>query len=292
TLSGFAFAPQRRKWIALAAVGVFSFYAWRWHEARATAELTVLPLNGGTALHCDAPGMKNDLLVNCGNSNSVAFVTKPFLHAQGINHLPRLALTHGETRAVGGAALLREAIPIEQFITSAANFRSPAYRDIIRSLEKFPDQWLIANSGERIAGWTVLHPAATSSFSHASDKTLVLNANIRGTKLLFLSDLGRAGQEALLESGTSLQADIVVAGLPQQGEPLCEALLNAINPKLIVISDSEYPANRRASSALRNRLQRRGIPMIYTRETGAVKFVFRSGTWRLESVQGQLAKSD
>ena len=42
---------------------------------------------------------------------------------------------------------------------------------------------------------------------------------------MLLSDLGRPGQNALLDQGIDLGADIVVTGLPDKGEPLCDALL-------------------------------------------------------------------
>ena len=40
---------------------------------------------------------------------------------------------------------------------------------------------------------------------------------------LLLSDLGRAGQEALLSRTADLRAEVVVACLPEQSEPLCNA---------------------------------------------------------------------
>jgi len=61
--------------------------------------------------------------------------------------------------------------------------------------------------------------------------------------------------------------------LPDEGEPLCDALLDAVQPKIIVVADSEFPANRRASRTLHERLDQRKIPVIYTRASGAVKIV-------------------
>src|SRR6185437_12075118 len=40
--------------------------------------LTVLPLNGGSAIYFNAPGNKDDLLIDCGNDDSVHLVTKPY----------------------------------------------------------------------------------------------------------------------------------------------------------------------------------------------------------------------
>ncbi len=285
-LTGFALAPKRKKWSIATLLVIAVFYAWRWQDARSTIELTVIPLNGGSALYCDAPGKKNDLLVDCGNTNAVEFVMKPFLHAQGVNCLPRLALTHGDRHAVGGAEFLRGLMPIGQTITSSARFRSTVYRSTLRSLEQTPEAWLKVDDGNHFGAWTVLHPSSSNFFPHADDNALVLRGDLFGAKVLFLSEVSRDGQEVLLEHHPELLSDIVVSGLPQRSEPLCDRLLDAIKPKLIVIADSEYPANRRASPALKERLRRHGIPVLYTRETGAVKIILREKDWRWKTAIG------
>ena len=61
-------------------------------------KLTVLPLNGGHSVFVDAPGRKNDWLVDCGNDSAVEFTLKPFLRAQGVNRIQRLVLTHGDLK--------------------------------------------------------------------------------------------------------------------------------------------------------------------------------------------------
>jgi beta-lactamase superfamily II metal-dependent hydrolase len=103
---------------------------------------------------------------------------------------------------------------------------------------------------------------------------------------LLLSDLGRLGQSILLEHTNNLHADIVITGLPTDSEPLCDALLDTIQPKVIVITDSEFPATRRAAPALRERLAQRNIPVIYTRNTGAVTLTMRPSGWELRTMDG------
>jgi competence protein ComEC len=280
-LTGFAFVPKRRVWVCLGLAAISGFYVWRWSEARDTTEITVLPLNGGCAVYSDSPGRQNDLLVDCGNVNTVEFVMKPYLRAHGLNRLPRLALTHGDLRSVGGTEFLQELMPVEQIITSPARFRSSSYRGIIQSLQEDPNRWRKVDAGDHIGFWTVLHPGSAHQFPHADDNTLVLRGQFQGTRILLLSELGRLGQEALLQEQTSLRADIVVAGLPEQGEPLRTALLEAIQPKLIVIADSEYPIPKRANPALRERLAQSGVPVVYTRDVGAVTIQLRRDRCRV-----------
>jgi competence protein ComEC len=102
-LTGWLLQPKWRPW-KIATLGLASsVWLWQFCENSSKTRLTILPVNGGTAVHFDAPGHKQDLLIDCGTTNSVAFSTKPFLRAQGVNSLPCLVLTHGDIRHVGGA---------------------------------------------------------------------------------------------------------------------------------------------------------------------------------------------
>jgi competence protein ComEC len=286
-LSGWLFAPKQRIWSVTALVVIITGFAWHWQTTRGETKLTVLPLNGGHAVFVDAAGRKNDWLVNCGDENAVNFTLKPFLRAQGVNRVQRLVLTHGDLRSSGGAEFLNKLFGIGEIYTSPARFRSPAYREIIAEFEKQPRRHQIINRGGAAGCWQVFAPDATDDFERADDASLVLLGNFYGTRVLLLSDLGREGQSALLSRTNHLRADIVIAGLPGEGEPLCDALLDAAQPKVIVIADSEFPATRRAGPKLRARLEQRGIPVIYTRTAGAVTILLRPDGWDLRAMDGQ-----
>ena len=278
-----------RKRIFLGAAILFSIggiYFWQWQSSRDETDLTVLPLNGGHAIYVDADGRANDWLINCGNENAVNFTLKDFLRAQGANTLPRLILTEGDMKNVGGAQMLDELFHVGELWTSDVKFRSANYRNAVASFEK-PLRHKILTTGEVVGCWHVLFPNATNNFEKADDSPLVLRGNFRGTKVLLLSDLSRAGQSDLLATTNDLRADIVVAGLPTEGEPLCDALIDAIQPRVIVIADSELPAPRRASRALHERLEQKQIPVIYTRTAGAVKIETDKAGWKLETMDGQ-----
>jgi competence protein ComEC len=285
-LSGWLFAPRRRTWSAAVLILIVATYFWRREQSRDETDLTVLPLNGGHAVFVDAAGQKNDWLVNCGDENSVEFNLKPFLRAQGVNKIPRLVLTHGDARNCGGAESLNGLFGIGELWTSNARFRSTAYRDAISEFEKSA-RHKIFNCGDTAGCWQILHPDATNGFPRADDSALVLIGNFHGARILLLSDLSRTGQDALLARTNDLRADIAVAGLPNEGEPLCDALIDAIQPKIIVIADSEFPATRRAGRSLHERLEQRKIPVIYTRTSGAVTIVTDKSGWKLRTMDGQ-----
>ena len=276
-------------------------YGWQWQSQRAETDLTVLPLAGGHAVYVDAAGRRQDWLVDCGSEDAVNFTLKDFLHGQGVNSLPRLALSDASTRNCGGAPRLDELFHVGELWTGTATFRSPAYRAAVAWFEAATNASgsVLANVrgpagrhhlfhwGETNGCWRVLFPSATNAVARAGEAVLVLRGNFHGTRILLLSDLSRNGQSELLAQGGDLRADIVIAGLPDDGEPMCDALIAATHPQVLVIADTDYPATRRAGRALKERLGRAQIPVLYTRTTGAVKIVTSPAGWRLTTMGGQ-----
>ncbi|NOS72751.1 MAG: DUF4131 domain-containing protein [Verrucomicrobia bacterium] len=284
TLNGWLWKPEQRRRTILALVVVTLFYGWQWLEARNATRLTVLPLNGAHGVFVDNAGHDHDWMFDCGNTNSFEFVTRPLLHAKGVNTLPQLALTHGDLKHVGATEEFVTTFRVSEIYAGPVRFRSATYRRLASQAEE--DGWKIVKRGDKAGIWEVLHPALTDTYAQADDGALVLLGEFHGVRVLLLSDLGRTGQNDLIARTRDLRADIVVTGLPVKTEPLCDALLDVIQPKLIVVADSEFPATERASGQLRDRLDQRKIPVLYTRQTGALEFNFNSRGWKVSGGDG------
>lgn len=285
--NGWLARPRLRWWCAggIVLLGIV-WGVGRWQD-RALTEVTVLPLDGGHAVFVNAPGRANDWLVNCGDATAVDFDLKPFLRAKGVNGLQQVVLAHADQRETGGAGALDRLFHVQKFITGPGRSHSPTTRNFLATVETQPGRLQVVAGGDRLEPWQVLHPQPHDKFPQSDDNALVLRGELRGRRLLLLSNLGVPGQNALLERGIDLRADIVVTGLPKQGEPLADALIEAIAPKLIIVADSEHPATRRAGRALRERLKTRGIPVLFTRDTGAVTLSLHPGKIELRQMKGE-----
>jgi competence protein ComEC len=293
TTTGWLLTPRRRLWTAAttAILAVAAFVHWDLH--RTDVRITVLPLGGGDSIFVDAPGSANDMLVDCGNESAADFMVKPFLQGQGVNRLSLLLLTHGDLRHVGGAELVGREFSVTQIVTSRVPSRSSTYRRLIDSLKSSPGRWHPAGRRDQFGPWTVLHPADDDRFAGADDNALVLRGEFNGVRVLLCSDLGLPGQQTLLEREPDLRAEVVVSGVPTRGEPLGNPLLDAIQPRAIIVSASEVPAQERATKELRERLERRGIPVFYTSDDNAVTIILRPKGWEVQAMSGKrlLAKS-
>jgi len=285
-MAGWLFRPRLRLWAGsgLAILAMVCFTEWQ--TGRRSARLTVIPLNGGEAAYFKPAGSSNNLLIDCGNESSAGVVLKPFLQAQGVNHFATLLLTHGDINSVGGTRLIAERFPPRKILYSVTSFRSSAYRETVNHFSKTPGLAQIIHRGDTLGPWEDLHPDDSDRFTQSDDSTVVLRGDIEGVRVLLLSDLGKRGQNALLNRSPNLRADILVSGLPNQSEPLAEALLDVLQPQLIVITDSEYPASQHASPRLRDRLAVRRVPVLYTSDTGAITLVLAEGRWTATPMSG------
>jgi len=287
TMTGWLYAPPRRIW-TVAGFGVFGVLGFvHWMNRPADTHLTVLALRGGDSMFVNEPGTANDLLIDCGNESAAELVVKPFLRAQGVNRIPRLLLTHGDLRHVAGARLVKQQFSVTQLLTSSVPFRSETYRAILNDSDRSSNGHIEINRGDHVGNWTVLHPAKDDHFPDADDNALVLHGTFGDVSILLCSDLGLAGQGTLLEREPELRADVIVSGIPSHSEPLGDALLDRVQPRVIIVSASEIPPQERARSELRERLERRGIPVFYSSDDGAVTITSRSEGWEVRAMSGK-----
>lgn len=285
---GGGFAPRFRWWTTVGIGAFAAVWVGAWLQRGAITRITILPLSGGHAVWVDAPGRRNDWLIDCGNGLEAERVTTPFLHGQGVNTLPSLVLTHGDVRHVGGSTNLAHNFAIDGIGAGPVWFRSPSYRHFIQTWTNSHRRITEMRAGDRLDGWTVLHPSAGDRFAQADDNAVVLrrDGGPDAPSVLLCSDLGPLGQNALLARRTDLRAEIVISGLPTKGEPLHDALLDAIQPRFIVIADADYPASERASPKLKMRLRRRGVMVLYLRESNAVTLEFKKQRWSIHCMSG------
>jgi len=292
TLTGWAFAPVRRRWVAgAAAILGLAWLVSAWPH-RNDVHMTILSLRGGDSIFVDARGRANDLLIDCGDPSATEFVVRPFLRGRGVNRLTGLLLTHGDIRHTGGAAIIVPEFNAGTVHASAARARSTAYRRLVEQLGRPTERWRQVSRGDRIGAWAILHPAAEDRFTQADDHAVVLRGEFHRTRVLLCSDLSKLGQRILLEREPQLRADIVIAGMPNLDEPVGDALLDAIQPRLIIVSAGFSPANELAARELRKRLNKRGVPVLFTSDVGAVAMALKPGGWEARTMKDRRYSSE
>jgi len=238
------------------------------------------------------PGRHDDLLIDTGDDRAVRWVVAPFLQAQGRRHLPALLLSHGDSRHVSGVPALLQDFKVGQVVVAPGKPRSSVYRRSLEALQAAGSSTVVLCRGQHWGPGLVLHPDQEDRFTRADDQAIVLRFDWHGVRVLLCSDLGRLGQETLLERELGLEADIVVSGMPSGEEPLREALLETLRPKVIVLSTGRFPGDQEPSRALRLRLARIRVPIFYTGDQGAVCISVTPGGWKVEAADSEADSSD
>jgi len=241
-----------------------------WYQLRETVQLTILDVSGGDAHVFEGGRHYEPLLIDTGNAAAYEHALQPFLQSRAIAAVPRLLLTHGDARHVGGAPALIADYGAPLLITSPVASLSPGYRNLILDWTTNDHPRLIVTNGSRLGPWQVLHPQAGDRFRSGDDNAIVLLGEFAGVRVLMLSDLGRLGQRALLERHPDLRADIVVTGIPAREEPLMADLLAALAPQAVIVTCTTQPASEQAAIGLRERLAQGPWTTWYVSDHGSI----------------------
>jgi competence protein ComEC len=253
---------------------------------RISAKVTVLDLGAGAAVHVRVNG--HDWLVDCGSERTYERIVRQYLHWAGVNRLAGLVLTHGDSQHIGGVTQLLSDFPRTRLIDNPAPDRSLIHRRLARIVSGLDGRGhkpvgLAAGDSfhlSHVAIANVLFPPRGFAGAIADDQALVIRLSIApGTSVLFTSDIGAEAEPALVSKGSDLQSDIVVKGQHHSGISGSAPFIDAVRPRLIIATSSEFPEHERISEQWAEQVRASGIKLFRQDETGAVELKFSGNEW-------------
>jgi competence protein ComEC len=200
-----------------------------------------------------------------------------------------VVLSHPDGNHLGGAEAVWRTFPIRQVVLPVEQSRSPAFRTWrdaappagIKTLQAADLTEIPMPDGARLE--ILLAPDPHAQNAAADDRVAIFRLHWRGWKILFTSDAGMSTESELLEAGTDIAADVIIAGRHRTEISLTDPLLDAVNPRVIVASHAEFPIAEKLDPESTAYWQSRGIQVMHQGETGAVTLrVDESGNLRLE----------
>jgi competence protein ComEC len=250
-----------------------------------SAKITVLDLGAGAAVHVRANGQ--DWLFDCGSERSYKRTVRQYLHWAGVNRLDGLVLTHGDSQHIGGLRQLLRDFPKVRVIDNPAPDHSLIHRRLFRILSELdrrglkPEKLVTGDNFDlsRDAIGYVLFPPPGFAGAAADDQALVIRLAIARASLLFTSDNGAETERALLSDGSDVVAEILVKGQHRSGISGTLPFLDAVRPRLIIATSSEFPHNERIDDTWAEQLRGRGIKLFRQDEAGAVELTFSNQEW-------------
>jgi len=126
----------------------------------------------------------------------------------------------------------------------------------------------------------VLFPPRGFAGATADDQALVIRLPIPPeTFVLFMSDNGAETERALLSNNSDMRSDILVKGQHYSGISGSAPFLDAVRPRLIIATSSEFPEHERINDQWAEQVRGRNIKLFRQDETGAVELDFSKQEW-------------
>ena len=253
---------------------------------RISAKITVLDLGAGAAVHLRTGGA--NWLFDCGSERNYDRIVREYLHWVGVNRLTGLVLTHGDSLHIGGVTELLHDYPSVHLVDNPAPDRSLVHRRLSRMFSRLNGHKpkpavLIAGDNLHLSRGVIAHvlfPPRDFAGATADDQAFVIRLSIApDTFVLFMSDSGAETERALLNSGSDLQSQILVKGQHNTGVSSSAAFLDAVRPRLIIATSTQFPERERINDEWAEQLRARGIKLFRQDETGAVELEFFGKEW-------------
>jgi competence protein ComEC len=225
-------------------------------------------------------------MLDTGGSRTYKGRVLPLLRSRGVNRIDALVLTHGDEGHIGAAPAVMGQFRPRLLLESTAENRSPVHREILATAARLGtiraelDRGQILRVGKESVV-TVLHPSSLRPGRLADDRALVLKLTHAGRTLLFTSDSGFETEKALLEGGANLRAEVWIRGQHGESPSGLPAFVEAVRPRVVVSTNSDFPESERVPPSLRGQLRQRGIPLYTLDRAGCVTLEVTAESIRL-----------
>lgn len=204
----------------------------------------------------------------------------PFLKSQGIRRLDYVIVTHMDADHYSGVEeiLEKSAEPGEMkvgcLLLSKQSSEEKKGEGLIRLAKEAGAEARIIEEGMCIRDGalelTCLYPEKGMRNGDKNEGSVVLKAVFGEVSLLLTGDLGEEGERKLLESGENLDCDILKAGHHGSRTSTTEEWLQAVSPKLTIISCGQENSYGHPHKETLERLKNAGSSVLTTAEHGAI----------------------
>lgn len=253
----------------------FSKIPGAWASTRSPNQDTLLihDLDYGAEAACFTTRKGNSVMIDAGGKFSLQGTVGTSLNQLGMRP-DSIIFTHADAGHTAPPKLVREMFPIRQVVMGMPHAKNSVAEDWenadpnIRLIK--PSRGSILELGNGIRAEVLLSPHDQALGSLADDRCLVFMIHWKNWKLLWLGDAGRLSEQALLEGGMNLKADLIVAGLHQSDFSLTKSLIDAVAPQAIIIP--RLAGSKMDSSRLEQveRLRSPSLRIIDRQQTGGL----------------------
>lgn len=210
------------------------------------AEVTAINVGQGTSILLKGPFNTSAILLDTGKPSEADHVAG-YLRAKGVTHLDALILSHGDLDHAGGVDELSKVFQPKQIIHAHQ-------KQIQAGIFTFYDLNELKNEDE-------------------NQSSLVLYTEINGVRYLCMADADRQTEKVILKQYGNLRADVLMLAHHGSATGNSEDFLNTVRPDVGIISCGPYSLYHHPSPVVVQRLLKRHIPYLVTRQEGDISFL-------------------
>jgi competence protein ComEC len=207
-------------------------------------------------------------------------IVSPFLQFSGIHSLAGAVISHPQMDHMGGLPAVMDGATPTRIWWNPIETRSEFFELILAKAESERIPVLRADYSSRPirlgkAYLSFINPSASGTGNRetsqqVNDSSVVCRLEFGSVSFLFCGDVGLEAEKELLASGRNLRADILKVGHHGSRTSTSQAFIDAVRPRLAVVSCS-YPAHGSfPSPVVMRRLRSSGARVLWTGRDGAV----------------------
>lgn len=206
----------------------------------------------------------------------------PYLHSRGVDRIDYVILTHAHADHIGDLVEVAREVDIGKIYISEGSATSP---ELMKSINKIKRRPQLVKIGDKIPicdGFLqVLYPYQQEK--EVNNTSVVLYGELLQTRFLFTGDL-EDGELELIKGYPQLSVDVLKVGHHGSKSSSSPAFLDAISPRIALISVGKDNRYRHPHQETLERFQERHIQVFRTDQQGAIRFRGWK-KWRIETVR-------
>lgn len=234
---------------------------------------------------------EHSMLIDAGDNNCGTRV-QAYLQANSIDTLDYVIGTHPDSDHIGGLDVIIYKFTCNQILMPDCSKDTKTYEDVLASAKEKNYKITSPMAGDTFmlgqAEIQVLSPAANANYGEdVNNNSIAVKVTYGSTSFLFTGDCEEEAEADMLNGGFDLQADVMKAGHHGSDTSNSREFLEAVNPKVCVISCGEGNDYGHPRAEVLNNLRDLEIEVYRTDEQGTIVAVSDGAeiTWNTQASQ-------